>query len=121
MKIPQYNVRWLGALIEALYLVLPMLSIMSFMSMMAILYNQMRPYLLEHLPWVTFWMFILAAIIIVCIALLAAWIFIIPSIWALRGQQMFGRETRVEGDGEHEIQGTREEYRADREANQRRN
>ena len=94
MKLPQKNVKWLGKLVESLYISLPILSIINFLSITTVLYASTKPYLLEHLPWVTFWMFLLVIGGSTFCMVLLAWIFIVPSVWALRGEQMFGRETR---------------------------
>jgi len=96
MKLPQKNIKWLGKLIESLYISLPILSIINFLSILTVLYASTRPYMAEHLPWVTFWMFLLVIAGLTCGMVLIAWIFIVPSVWALRGQQMFGREVRDE-------------------------
>ena len=94
MKLPQKNVKWLGKLIESLYISLPILSIINFLSILVVLYASTKPYILEYIPWVTFWMFLLVIAGTTCCMVLLAWIFIVPSVWALRGEQIFGRETR---------------------------
>lgn len=97
MKIKQYNVRWIGIIFESLYMALPILSIINFLSISVVMYNTIKPFLLVHMPWVTLWMFILIIAGITTIAVLLTWMFLVPSMWALRGKQMFGKETR-EGD-----------------------
>jgi len=103
MKIKQRNIRWLAVLLESLYLVLPILSIINFVSIAIVLYAEIRPWLTVHMPWMQLWIFLLIFVGVTVIAMCVAWIVLVPSIWALRGQQMFGRETREEGEGDCEL------------------
>jgi len=98
MKLPQKNIKWLGKLIESLYISLPILSIINFLSITTVLYASTRPYIAEHLPWVTFWMFLLVIAGLTWGMVLIAWIFIVPSVWALRGDQMFSYESGFRND-----------------------
>jgi len=96
LRIPQKNVRWLGAFIESLYLALPLLSIINFLSISVVLYTNVQDYLKNWIPWMTFPVFLTIIFILTGVAVLLTWIFLVPSLWALRGQQMFGKETREE-------------------------
>jgi len=96
MRIPQYNIRWLGAVVESLYLALPVLSIINFLSISVVLYTNVQDYIKAWIPWMTFPIFLIIIFVITCITVLLTWMFLVPSLWALRGQQMFGKETREE-------------------------
>lgn len=91
----QRNIPWLGAFVEALYMSLPIVSVINFASIAIVLYSDIRPYLLEHLPWVQLWMFLLALSSFVSISMLLVYKFLLPSIWTFRGRQMFGHESKV--------------------------
>jgi len=91
----QQNIPGLGAFVEALYMSLPILSVINFVSIAIVLYSDIRPYLLEHLPWVQLWMFLLALSSLVFISMLLVYKFVLPSIWTFRGKQMFEHESEV--------------------------
>ena len=94
MKIPQKNIRWLGITFESLYLALPLLSIINFLSISVVLYTNVQDYIKAWIPWMTFPIFLIIIFVLTGISVLLTWIFLVPSLWALRGQQMFGKETR---------------------------
>lgn len=91
----QKRVRGLGAVVDSLYTSLPVLSIFNFASILIVLYNQIRPYLLEHVPWMKVWLFflIMAAIVTALVALVYK--FVIPSVWHFRQNQMFTNESGI--------------------------
>lgn len=88
MKLPQKNVRWLGAFIESLYNALPLLSIINFLSISVVLYTSIQGYLEASASWITFPIFLVIIAVITSIAVLLTWIFLVPSLWGLRGQQL---------------------------------
>ena len=96
IKIPQKNIRWLGIVMESLYLALPLLSILNFLSIAIVLYTSVKTDLLRYLPWMTLGWWFFSIFVLTAVATLLTWIFLVPSLWALRGQQMFGKETREE-------------------------
>ena len=89
----QRNIPWVGAFIESLYNTLPLLSIINFISILAILYASTKDYLLTWVPWITLWMFICAAGFLVAILMVLVYKFILPSIWTFRGKQLYGFES----------------------------
>ncbi len=104
MRIPQHSIRWLGACVESLYMVLPMLSVINFISVTILLWGSAKETIQEYAPWVSFWIFLLGFGTVAAVSMLFAWVLLVPSIWAVRGQQMFGKETRGNnGDGVVEV------------------
>jgi len=91
----QKTIPGLGAFIESLYTVLPILSVMNFVAIAIVLYTDVQPYLLVHLPWVQLWMFLLILSIVVLLLMWMAYKYILPSMWTFRGRQMFEHESAV--------------------------
>lgn len=85
----------LGAFIESLYTVLPILSIMNFVAIAMVLYTDIRPYLLVHFPWITLWIFLVGLVVVVSLLMVLAYIYLLPSMWIFRGKQMFEHESTV--------------------------
>jgi len=88
MKLPQRNIRWLGAFTESLYNALPLLSIINFLSISVVLYTNVQDYLKASISWMTFPVFLIIIAIITSTAVLLTWIFLVPSLWGLRGRQL---------------------------------
>ena len=91
----QRRIPLLGETIDALYTSLPILSILNFISIMVILYNNIRPYLIENLPWVNLWIFIAIIGGLASIVILLVFKFVLPSIWTFRAKQMFEHESKI--------------------------
>lgn len=93
MTVKQKNIPWLGAFLETFFSTLPFLSVISFVSITMVLYASARPYLLQYAPWMTLWLFLG---IVVMLGITGMWLvykFVLPSIWAFRGTQLFNQET----------------------------
>lgn len=93
MKIKQYNIKWIGPIIDSLYTALPLLSIINFLSILTVLYATTRDYLLTWAPWLTFWMFVLILALFTLITMGLFYKFVLPSVWTFRQKQMFGFES----------------------------
>lgn len=93
--IKQRNIPWIGAFIEALYNSLPLLSIINFLAILTILYAEIKPYLLEHLPWITIEVFMGAVLLLTIIVMLLIYRFVLPSLWTFRGKQLFGWDSEI--------------------------
>jgi len=91
----QRKLPFIGGFVDALYTSLPILGIINFLSIMVILYNDTRPYLLEHMPWVTLWVFLTAIGGFTSIIGLLIFKFVLPSLWTFRSKQMFSYENQV--------------------------
>jgi len=95
MNFKQRNIPWVGAFIEALFNTLPMLSIMNFISIIIVLYASIRPYLIEHAPWMKLWIFILILTALSVIVMILIYKYVLSSLWAFRGKQMFQNENKI--------------------------
>ena len=91
----QRNVPWLGAFMESFFVTLPLLGIINFWAIITVLYTNARPYLLQYLPWMTLWLFMVLITVIGIVGMLLVYKFVLPSIWSFRGKQMFDRENQL--------------------------
>ena len=113
-RIKQHNIPWLGALVDSLYTSLPLLSIINFVSILTVLYATTKGWLLEWVPWITLWMFLLFLGSLVVFSMVMVYKFVIPSLWTWRQEQMFGYESGLRNDVKalgKEIQELRKELR----------
>jgi len=46
------------------------------------------------MPWIKLWIFMLALTFLVGGMMILVYKFVLPSLWAFRGRQMFGKKTR---------------------------
>ncbi len=70
---------------------MPMLSVVNFVSLMILVYETKK----ADIPsWISLSVFLGAVAVGTMIGTLLAWMFLVPSLWSVRGQQMFGKETR---------------------------
>lgn len=111
MRIKQHNVPYLGALIDALYTSLPILSIINFLSILTVLYTSVKDYVVEYTPWLTFWMFLAFLVFLTIATMVLVYKFVLPSVWTFRQKQMF----RYESELLQEVKELREEIRKLRE------
>ena len=77
----QRNIPLLGAIVDSFVMSLPLLSIINFISMLAILWvTTIQPYAYLHIPWLTISMFIGFMVASVIIAMTVIYKYIIPAI-----------------------------------------
>jgi len=95
IKIRQKKIIGLGEIYEAFITALPVLSAVQFISILAILYNQLSPHLVDVFPWITLFRFVVILSIIMVIAMVLVYKFLIPSIWTFRGKQLYGFESAL--------------------------
>jgi membrane protein YdbS with pleckstrin-like domain len=88
----QKRIPGLGEVVDSLYTTMPIMSILNFISVNAVLYTTTREYLVGWLPWIKFWHWITAMIILTLALMLLMYIFVLPSLWAFRGRQMNAAE-----------------------------
>ena len=93
----QRSIPRLGGFLDALYGSLPMLSAANFVSILIVLYTDIRPYLIENVPWINIWIFGSIIATLVLILMLFVYKFILPSIWTFRSKLMFSQENKVIG------------------------
>jgi len=86
--IKQRNIPWLGALMEALYTALPILSIINFLSIITVLYATVEKNLLELAPWLNFGWFVAILTAIALVTMFFVYKFVVPSLWTFRNKQM---------------------------------
>ena len=91
----QRNIPGLGAVVESAFNTLPVLSAINFLSILAVLYASVREYLIDWVPWINVWSFfgIMCGVGLVLMAIV--YIFVLPSLWAFRGKQMFEHESQI--------------------------
>jgi MFS family permease len=95
IKIRQKKIIGLGEIYEAFITALPILSAVQFISILAILYNQISPYLVDVFPWITLFRFVVILSILMILAMILVYKFLIPSIWTFRGKQLYGFESAL--------------------------
>lgn len=91
----QKRIFGLGELYESFIVALPVISAVQFISVLAILYSEIKPYLLAHMPWITILHFLGFLTIILLIAMLLVYKYLLPSVWTFRGNQMFRFDSEV--------------------------
>jgi len=91
----QRTVKGLGELYEAFMTALPVVSAIQFASILTLLYNQYRVWLIGIFPWLTLVWFLVIIGIILIIAMILVYKFLIPSLWTFRGKQLYGFESEL--------------------------
>jgi D-beta-D-heptose 7-phosphate kinase/D-beta-D-heptose 1-phosphate adenosyltransferase len=91
----QKNIPWLGAFMESFFVTLPLLSIINFWAIIVMLYTNLRPYLLQYMPWMNLWYFVAILTLIGVLGMVLVYKFVLPSIWAFRGKQMFTENSGI--------------------------
>jgi hypothetical protein len=94
--VKQRNIPWVGAFVESLFNSLPFISIMltvfNFVSILVVLYTNIRPYLTEYTPNITLGVFVGVAVslisLVVVIAMVIIYKYVTPSLWTFRNKQM---------------------------------
>ena len=88
----QRTIPWIGGFKETLAQVAFWISMINFVQVGAILYYTT----LRHtVPWFSLWMFVSATLVFIIIGLVVEYKYIVPSIWAFRGKQMFNYESEI--------------------------
>jgi hypothetical protein len=95
IKIKQKKVIGLGEIYEAFVTALPILSAVQFISILAVLYNQIQPTLVTMIPGITLLKFLIILSLILIGAMVLVYKFLIPSIWTFRGKQLYGFESEL--------------------------
>lgn len=93
--IKQRRIKGLGELYDSFLAALPLISGINFVSILTILYSDIRPYLLVHIPWMTLPIFFGLVMVLTLIAMVFVYKYLIPSVWVFRGNQMFGHKNGV--------------------------
>ncbi len=86
--IKRYKIPFIGALKETLSQTVFWMSIINFLLIGLTAYNTtLKTYIIDLLPWVQAWMFILVMVCILAIAMLIEYKFIMPAYYEFRGGQ----------------------------------
>lgn len=93
--VKQKHIKGIGAIVDSLFSCLPFLSFINFIFISLVVYAEIHPYLKVFMPWVQLWSFLLVLSFITLLMMIAVYKFVLPSLWAFRGQQMFGYESKV--------------------------
>lgn len=108
IKIGQKKIIGIGELYESFITSLPILSAIQFISVLAVLYNQLQPTLVAILPGITLLKFLAVLTVVMLGVMILVYKFLIPSIWTFRGKQLYG----FESDLMKEVQELRKEIKA---------
>jgi len=92
----QRNIKWVGGLVESIFSTLPFLGIWNYIAIAIVLYTNVYPYLVQYFPWVKLWIFLLCLIGVGIIGMFIMYKFVLPSLWAFRGKQMFQRDGELQ-------------------------
>lgn len=96
---------------DSVFTTLPILSPLSYITMVAILYTTVREYLVTWLPWMTFGIFVGGLVVLGLTLMTVVYLVVLPSIWNFRKKQM----SLLEDDLLIEIRELRKEVRELRE------
>ncbi len=92
----QKRIPFLGEIMDALYTSLPILSIINFISITLSLYLTSKPYLDQYVPWLNIGLFFLILFLVSIVFMVVVYKFIIPSLWAFRGEQMSSQNEKLD-------------------------
>jgi hypothetical protein len=96
LKIKQQNIPWIGVFVESLFNSLPFLSIMltmfNFISIIIVLYTNIKPNIMVYAPKITAGVFVCLVLglvaLLVVIIMVVIYKYITPSLWTFRNKQM---------------------------------
>lgn len=88
----QHKLPWIGAFKETLSQVIFWISMINFGMLGATFYYTTLRYIW---PEFRLWMFVTAIALSLVVGFIVEYKFVIPSLWAFRGKQMFGHESAV--------------------------
>jgi len=67
----------------------------NFFAILTVLYTNISPDIQAYAPWMKYWVFLILVGILSVILMVLVYKFIIPSLWAFRGKQMFMHESEI--------------------------
>ena len=82
-------------MVDSLFSCLPFLSFINFAFISIVLYSDISSTLKLYVPWMSLGVFLLFLIAITLTMMVLVYKFVLPSLWAFRGRQMFGYESKV--------------------------
>jgi magnesium-transporting ATPase (P-type) len=94
--IKQHNIPFIGTLADAFFTSLPLMSVFNSVSVLIVLYESIKVYLVGEWRWLNLWVFLGAVTVVGCIVLLLTYLFVLKSLWSFRSKQMSGMNEQLE-------------------------
>lgn len=94
----QYNLKWIGPIINVFYLTAPLFGIASYVMVAITMYTVIMPYIKPVVPWLTIGIFFLILAPICISMLLLFYKFIFPSYFAFVNKQTYIHQNPIERD-----------------------
>lgn len=92
----QYRFRWVGGFKDMLMHTVFYVSMINFCLIAVTAYNTViGDYILNWIPGFRLWMFFAVLILLVLVAMILEYKFVIPSLYSFRSKQMFEHESKV--------------------------
>ena len=92
----QKRIPLLGEFVDSIFTAMPILSLVSLVSTMIILYEVVKDYFVDIAPWLTIFHFFGGVVVMFVPVLLIVYKFIIPSVWHFRSTQMGHLEKKMD-------------------------
>ena len=92
----QKKIKFLGELTESVFTAIPIIGMFNYISTTIILWEIIKKYILDWLPWMNILYFIPLLGLIFVPIVLATFKWIIPSVWHFRSTQMGHLETKID-------------------------
>ncbi len=92
----QKRVKFLGEVIESVFTAIPLISAFSYLSTTIILWETIKEYILDLLPWMNLFYFILFLALIFIPIIFLTFKYVIPSVWNFRSSQMSHLEEKLD-------------------------
>lgn len=91
----QTHIPGVGAMVDSLFACLPFVSFINFIFISIVVYADVSEYLKLYTPWIQLWSFMALLALITGILMLVVYKYVLPSLWAFRGKQLFGFESKI--------------------------
>lgn len=92
----QRRIRVLGEIIDTVFTAMPFLSAYSILSTTIILYEVIKPYFLNVIPWMNVGYFFAVLFVTFVPVMLFVYKWVIPSVWHFRSTQMSHLEGKID-------------------------
>ena len=90
------RIKYLGEFIESFFTAIPIISMFSYISTIIILWEMIKKYIVDALPWMNIGFFILFLAMIFIPIVIATFKWVIPSVWHFRSSQMGHLEEKID-------------------------
>jgi len=92
----QTRVPYLGELVDSIFTAMPALSLFAFISTLIILYETVKKYFIDWVPWLSIWYFFGVLAVVFVLIMLFVFKYVLPSIWHFRSTQMGHLEKKID-------------------------